>query len=433
MRISRSVQVLAAACCAATSAYASHTMEEMSLGLYYPISNDKHTIPNWRVSGAGHDPQILSDRIILTPPYPGNKRGALWSVFALDKNEFVVDVEFRASGQERGNGNLQIWLTKESQPVGQTNSIYTVGQFDGLVLSIDQYGGSGGKVRAFLNDGTVSFKDHHSVDSLAFGQCDYSYRNKGALSHLKMTQTGEIFAVEVDGRQCFQTNKVTMPMGYYFGISAASAENPDSFELWKFIVSPHEVESRQNQPPKEQQAQQPIQQQPIQQQPPPPPQQQQQQQPAGGASVSQPTWDQVNDVNNRVYSVEKKVDNIYRLLQEMQGKQDQKFAEVVAMGSNGPIHEHVRAVETVVGRIQSIVTAIQKDIEGKDYKEHLANLHDALRDTQSGLRDSLTHVVTSSAPKMWTFVFLVVIFQVVMFGGYLVYKRRREIAPKKYL
>ena len=42
-------------------------------------------------------------------------------------------------------------------------------------------------------------------------------------------------------------------------------------------------------------------------------------------------------------------------------------------------------------------------------------------------------VVTSSAPKMWTFVFLLVIFQVVMFGGYLVYKRRRDTAPKKYL
>lgn len=34
---------------------------------------------------------------------------------------------------------------------------------------------------------------------------------------------------------------------------------------------------------------------------------------------------------------------------------------------------------------------------------------------------------------MWTFVFLLVIVQVLLFGGYLVYKRRRDSAPKKYL
>lgn len=42
-------------------------------------------------------------------------------------------------------------------------------------------------------------------------------------------------------------------------------------------------------------------------------------------------------------------------------------------------------------------------------------------------------MVTRHAPKMWTFVFLVIIVQVLMFGGYLVYKRRRDSAPKKYL
>lgn len=209
MRIARSVQFLAVASCAATSAYANYVIDTLSFGHKDVISHDKKEIPNWRISGEGWQPQILSDRVILTPPYPGNKRGELGANHALDKNEFEVDMAFRATGQERGNGNLQIWLTKSDHPPHIVNSIYTIGQFDGLVLSIDQYGGSGGKVRAFLNDGTVSFKDHHSVDSLAFGQCDYAYRNRGGLSHLKITQTGEIFAVEVDGRMCFQTNKVS--------------------------------------------------------------------------------------------------------------------------------------------------------------------------------------------------------------------------------
>jgi len=42
-------------------------------------------------------------------------------------------------------------------------------------------------------------------------------------------------------------------------------------------------------------------------------------------------------------------------------------------------------------------------------------------------------VVTGSAPKMGMFVLLVVAVQVVMLGVYIVYKKRRDSAPKKYL
>ncbi len=52
-----------------------------------------------------------------------------------------MDFEFRATGPERGGGNLQIWYTREGQAHVGTSSIYTVGKFDGLVLVVDTYGG----------------------------------------------------------------------------------------------------------------------------------------------------------------------------------------------------------------------------------------------------------------------------------------------------
>jgi mannose-binding lectin 1 len=55
-----------------------------------------------------------------------------------------VDVDFRATGPERGGGNLQIWYAKNGQVEVGTSSIYTVGRFDGLALVIDQYAGSVG-------------------------------------------------------------------------------------------------------------------------------------------------------------------------------------------------------------------------------------------------------------------------------------------------
>ncbi|GME32887.1 putative lectin family integral membrane protein [Neofusicoccum parvum] len=419
MHIQRPFQSLVWAALAA-SAHANSVIDSLSFGHRDAISKDRSTIPGWTVSGEGHSPQVLSDRVILTPPYPGNKRGQIWAQSPIDKAEFVAEVEFRASGQDRSNGNLQVWLTNGGPPAGGISSIYTVGQFDGMVLSIDQYGGHGGKIRGFLNDGTKSFSQHHSVDSLAFGQCDYPYRNRGIPSRLKVTQTGNNFAVEIDDKTCFSTDKASR---YKFGVSAASAENPDSFEIFKFTVAT--ADGVPQQPPAQQQQQQ--QQQPIRGQPP----QQDQQPPAG--SQSSISNEQFNDLNGRVQTINTRVDEIYKLLQELRTRHEQTHNELMSLNKNGPIHDHVGSVEAKVGKIEGVVMAIQKDLEGKDYRDHLAKLQSALRDTHSGLQDSLSDVVTRHAPKMWTFVFLLVIVQVLLFGGYLVYKRRRDSAPKKYL
>ncbi len=48
----------------------------------------------------------------------------------------------------------------------------------------------------------------------------------------------------------------------------------------------------------------------------------------------------------------------------------------------------------------------------------------------TGLRDIVIH---ASAPRMGMFVFVVLAFQVMLVGAYVVYKRRRDRMPKKYL
>lgn len=103
-------------------------------------------VPNWHLLGKPDPPEILSNKLVLTPPAPGNQRGAIWSEKQLQHAYWTVDVDFRATGPERGGGNLQIWYVKDGQSVVQTSSIYTVGRFDGLALVIDQYAGSVGSL-----------------------------------------------------------------------------------------------------------------------------------------------------------------------------------------------------------------------------------------------------------------------------------------------
>jgi mannose-binding lectin 1 len=55
--------------------------------------------------------------------------------------EWTVDFEFRANGEERASGNLQLWYVKDGASTVGTASIYTVGKFDGLAIVIDTHSG----------------------------------------------------------------------------------------------------------------------------------------------------------------------------------------------------------------------------------------------------------------------------------------------------
>lgn len=62
-----------------------------------------------------------------------------------------------------------------------------------------------------MNDGSLDYKNYHSVDSLAFGHCDYSYRNLGRPSKLQIRQEGNTFEVIIDDKLCMSTDKVQPP------------------------------------------------------------------------------------------------------------------------------------------------------------------------------------------------------------------------------
>ena len=73
-----------------------------------------------------------------------------------------------------------------------------------------------------MNDGTLDYKNYHFVDSLAFGHCDYSYRNLGRPTTLQIKQEGNTFEIIVDNKLCFSTDKVYFP----------------AWRLWRFTADP---------------------------------------------------------------------------------------------------------------------------------------------------------------------------------------------------
>lgn len=54
---------------------------------------------------------------------------------------------------------------------------------------------------------------------------------------MEISQTSKLFKVSLDGKVCFESTKISLPLGYSLGINAASASDPDSFEVFKFVVT----------------------------------------------------------------------------------------------------------------------------------------------------------------------------------------------------
>ncbi|KAH7348344.1 concanavalin A-like lectin/glucanase domain-containing protein [Rhexocercosporidium sp. MPI-PUGE-AT-0058] len=410
-------------------AQASYLHNDLSFGHQDRISPNLRAIPSWHLIGKPDPPEILSNKLVLTPPAPGNQRAAVWSEKVLQHQYWTVDLDFRATGPERAGGNLQMWYVKDGLNVVGTSSIYTVGRFDGLALVVDQYAGSAGYIRGFLNDGSTDYASHHSVDSLAFGHCEYSYRNLGRPSRVAVQQSSNGFKVSVDGNLCFESNKVKLPLGNNFGLTAASAENPDSFEVFKFVTTT-ESHTPDIQDPNHQGGQQilgsemhgraeerPHGEIPAYSDPP-----------DESAAKYTSSFEQFADLHNRLQSMMKQISASTRDATHF-STQMQKTTELLA--------ERLARIEASVGELHSLrerIDAIQADVRQtksdlhNQLDRHVANIKGEVRDTHSSLTGTL-----EKGSGIGKFVVVVVGSQVVLVGAYLMYKKRRAGNHMKYL
>ncbi|KAM0247216.1 hypothetical protein ACHAQJ_009948 [Trichoderma viride] len=435
-------------------AEAQFLISELSFGYegrISPADNPRH-IPNFIVSGQPNLPEILSSKVILTPVAPGNARGAIWSEQPLKHSNYIVDVDFRASGPERAGGNLNIWLANHGKDIG-AKSVYNAGRFEGLVLVIDSHGGQGGMLRGFLNDGSIDYSQHHNVDKLAFGHCQYSYRNLGRPSQVKMRQTENSFRVQIDGKTCFETDRVSLPKGYDVGISASTPDNPDSFEIFKMVVmsdtSNHDTDvnsddnsnsnsnnnnnynddnnnggnkftytnqqkssNSNNNKQRGDESWDDI--------------------ADEEADIFQTSKTQFQDLHNRLQGTNHQLSSVYRSVSRHHQMDERRHSEVKDL---------LNAIQSKLEQFDQLKTFQQRIVALENEVRNMNNeLHQKLkeneRSVQGALRvhhTSLTQRVAESVPGHGKLIAVIIGTQVVLVAAYVLYKRRRANSPKKYL
>ena len=384
--------------------------KDFSFGHEKGISPNSFGIPGWTILGEGHVPQLLSDKVILTPPYGDNKRGALWTEQKSQLQEWTAQLDFRAGGPDRASGNMALWYAADGAKAVSTSSIYTVGKFEGLALVIDTASGTQ-KIRGFLNDGTTDYRSHPNVDSLAFGHCDYNYRNLGRASSLLLRATASSLEVLIDDKACFSTPKVALPRNYNFGLTAASGGPPDSFEAFKFLVrsiaSSHNPYSNPNTNTNNQQ--QYVREMPYRRESPPIP---------GTAASQTPPQIDTTEILTQLST----------LLTTLQTQSTTTKTQHDALLST---------LSTLTSRLSSLESKINTLTSTLDHTSQFAKLSRQLEQTHQGINEhlpgQLRMYIAEHTPRIGFMIFSLIAFQCGLVVLYVLYKRRRWGAPKKYL
>jgi mannose-binding lectin 1 len=282
----------------------------------------------------------------------------------------------------------------------------------------------GGYIRGFLNDGNTDFKSHHSVDSLAFGHCQYSYRNLGRPSRIAVRQSADNFVVEVDGRVCFESPKIRLPTGYQFGVTAASADNPDSFEVFKLVVTT-EFSSPEAEDPTYQAATprtdasnlfnkaEPISIQDI------------PDEPASAVKADA----QFADLHNRLQIMMKHISALNRDVVTANGEAKARMDELdEKIRRLEKATDRLNSMDRKLGEIQGDVRQTKKDLQST-LDKGVAGLKTVVADTHRTMLGSLA----ASAPSLMGYILVAVGSQALTVAAYLLYKRRKAASPKKYL
>ncbi len=402
------------------------------------------SIPNFSIQGNPKVPELLSNKLILTPPAPGNQRGAVWSDRAITNINWIVDVEFRVNGPERGGGNLNIWLVRDGAHEVGSASVFSASKWEGLALVVDQHAGSAGTLRGFLNDGTTDFRTQHNIDSLAFGHCNFAYRNLGRPSQVKLRHNEQGLKVEVDGRLCFETDKVRLPSGYRLGITAASADSPDSFEVFKLVTLNEDVGSSSSQqynsgqgnnrdPPAEAQERPHVrygrggqalggQQQQV---------ELEEGLPDESADKIVSSKAQFADLHNRIQSSNHHLSTIFQQMSLNSGVGERRHEELSIMLGEmkgllskldgiAPLENRIKDLEKETRQLRQELSSQVRTAENS-IKYHLSDKHEALSEH-----------VTKHAPGHMKLILVIIGGQLALLGGYVYYKRRKN-SPKKYL
>ncbi|KAF8870471.1 legume-like lectin family-domain-containing protein [Infundibulicybe gibba] len=191
----------------------------------------------------GADSYVNTNKHIrLTRGVP-SQMGWLWSRLPLSATNYVIEVEFKISGESThlfGDG-MAIWLTTERTQPGQSSET-KVNKFNGLGIFLDTYANSRHsysfpRVSSTLGDGNTHYDYDNDGDEQSIGDCSANYRRTNVATKLKISYVKDKFLdVKIqykawdDWTDCFYIEKISLPTAPFLGFSAITGDVADAHD-----------------------------------------------------------------------------------------------------------------------------------------------------------------------------------------------------------
>ena len=210
-----------------------------------------------------------------------------------------------------------------------------------------------------------------------------------------------------------QTRQIKLPSDYYFGLTAASAETPDSFEAYKFNLFTSSSITREE--PRRGEQSPPAQRPNVNVGTPP-----------NNQEASAPSYDaHFNDLQNRLQTMANSMEDLFREVKGLAEKSEGRHQE---LSRNVMSADRLNAMDS---RLQGIEKTM------RDYQGQFSSLQGIFKDSHSslveGLPKTMGDIITTNGPRMGLLLFIFIVVQVLLAASYIVYKRRSKGGPKKYL
>ncbi|KAG1824354.1 concanavalin A-like lectin/glucanase domain-containing protein [Suillus subaureus] len=198
-----------------------------------------------------------ADAYIVSP-------GWLWSRMPLTASNFIIEVEFKVSGNilvvsvskrvVRSPVNQRTcteteWLSGSQRTEPEPGPVFgSKDNFEGLGILMDTYANSRHpygfpRVMAMLGDGQTPYDQAHDGEANSLGSCSANFRRTNVITKLKITYLKDTYLdVRDSWSDCFRINGISLPSAPYIGISAMTGEVFDSHDVisvttWSAVLS----------------------------------------------------------------------------------------------------------------------------------------------------------------------------------------------------
>ncbi|PPQ92433.1 hypothetical protein CVT25_008654 [Psilocybe cyanescens] len=224
------------------------TLQLRTHSIYAPyidqdLQNRRLTPILYRWWDFGADAYVNTNKHIRLTRNRPSQMGWLWSRLALTPSNFVVEVEFKVTGDSShlfGDG-LAMWITKERAEPGPVFG--NRDQFTGLGIFLDTYANSKHsysfpRIVGIVGDGQAKYDFGNDGDSQARGACSANFRRTNVATKLKVTYVKDSFLdVKIqykawdDWTDCFRIEKLSLPANPFLGFSAMTGDVSDAHDI----------------------------------------------------------------------------------------------------------------------------------------------------------------------------------------------------------